>query len=109
MARKLILFSSVFLPITACACTTSVDTFQVEDEQELVSSARIELCGFETMMDRRGHYFWATQKITCEGAGLIRLTYNDGSTRECIVGYVTGLAQNHNYSALPNHCEAIVS
>ena len=106
MARKLIILRSGILPILACACTTSVDTFQVEDEQELVRSAKLELCGSETPMRRQGRYFWTTRRITCEGSGLIRLTYNDGSTRDCIVGYVTPPAdQNFTYRATAAGCE----
>ena len=109
MARKLIILSSGIMPIVACACTTSIDTFRVEDQQKLVRSAQIELCETETTMDRHGRYLWASQEITCEGSGLIRLTYNDGSTRDCVVGYVTSLHQSHNFRALPNRCEPLTS
>jgi hypothetical protein len=77
----------------------------LEDERELVRSAKIELCDSERMMDRQGRYFWATQEITCEGSGLIRLTYRDGSTHDCIVGYVTpGAHQNFTYQATNSGC-----
>ena len=57
-------------------------------------------------MDRRGRYFWATQGISCEGSGLIRLTYNDGSTHDCIVGYVTpGAEQGITYKATDVGCQ----
>jgi len=58
-------------------------------------------------MTRRGDHFAATHEITCEGSGLIRLTYNDGRIRECIVGYVTTMRQEWHFRATRDGCEAM--
>ena len=95
-----------FLTVTGCGCSTSSDTFRVDDAHGLVTSATIVVCGAETAMKRQGDHFAASHQITCEGSGRVRLSYQDGGTRECIVGYVTNLHQDWNFRASPAGCES---
>jgi hypothetical protein len=94
-----------FLTIIASGCSTSSDTFRVDDPEGLVTSATVAVCDAETAMTRNGDHFAATHEITCEGSGLIRLKYADGKTRECIVGYVTSMRQDWHFRATPDGCE----
>jgi hypothetical protein len=95
------------LAAAICACSTSWDTFHIQDAQHLVQSATVSICHDESVLARRGDDFRGQVKIDCEGAGFVRLAYKDGTIHDCPIGYVTSLHQDWNFRALPGGCQPV--
>jgi len=86
-------------------CTGAKNTFEIEDPRGLVSSATLRLCGSETPLAREADRLTLTRSIACEGDGEIRLVYEDGGSRHCIIGYVTPDAkQDWHFRADQSSC-----
>lgn len=94
------------LSLTALsACTQVENSFVVEDQQRSVETAKLVLCGSETLLRRRGDQLAVSKVVECEGNGWIELQYVSGNKYECIVGYVTpGAVQTFTYRATKNGC-----
>ena len=78
-------------PTLALAAYSSYqeNSFTIDDENGVVRSAQLVLCGASTPFKRQGKRFTVARQINCEGLGYIMLTDMDGSQRQCAVGYVT--------------------
>ncbi|RYG98092.1 MAG: hypothetical protein EON58_08155 [Alphaproteobacteria bacterium] len=100
--------SGTLLAFFACACSTSSDRFLVEDGQKLVASAKVVICGAETVMSRNGANLLASHPITCEGSGVVRLTYKNGAIHDCHVGYVSSFQQNWRFRTMATGCETVL-
>ena len=86
------------LALTACS-SYQENSFTIDDENGVVKSAQLVLCGISTPFKRQGNRFTVARQINCEGSGYIMLTDMDDSQRQCAVGYVTvGARQEFAYS-----------
>jgi hypothetical protein len=96
------------LLLFAAGCAREDNDFTVEDEQGLVRTAVLELCGKETPLQRDGRRLTVIRTIDCEGDGRIRLTYRTGEHPNCMIGYVTGGArQSFRFQASPSGCKPL--
>lgn len=98
----------ILLAFALTGCAGEENSFVVQDPNHLVQDATLRLCDSEHSLQRRGDLLTTKIRIACEGHGEIRLTYRDGTQRECPIGYVTSDAkQTWQFRAERASCELL--
>ena len=92
------------LALAGCSLFGEENSFTIEDENGVVTSAQLVLCGASTPFERQNGRFTAIRQIDCEGSGYIQLTDRDGDQRQCVVGYVTPAAEQ-NFTYQESECQ----
>lgn len=93
------------LLIASSSCARTENSFLVTDDNNIVQSAKLMLCGEEKQLRRRGERLTTNRIINCEGSGRIKLRYASGAEHDCLVGYVTpGLTQTFKFRATESGC-----
>jgi hypothetical protein len=86
----------------------SRNTFEVDDPNGLVRSATLRLCGSQTPLKRTATSFKLSRSIKCEADGDIALTYENGASQHCMIGYVTpNMPQDFRFRAEQSSCQPI--
>jgi len=100
--RKALLLCAVAL----VSCTGKSDTFTIADPNGLAKSAVLELDGHVQSLTRNSKRLSAVRQIRRDAHGRILITYADGRTVDCPIGYVTpGAAQRWDFRLTPTACE----
>jgi hypothetical protein len=80
---------SLGLTLLLAGCYDSKVTFQVVAEGGQARTAELFLCNSITEMKKVEGGFTEFREFGCEGAGLILVTYEDGTVIPCRISYVT--------------------
>jgi len=102
--RKAVLLCAIAL----ASCTGKSDTFTVGDPDRLAKSAVLQLDGHAQSLTRDRKRLSTARQITRDGHGRVLVTYMDGRTVDCPIGYVTpGAAQRWDFRLKPASCERL--
>lgn len=94
--------------VTACSGATGSVPFRVDVDEE-ITGGTLMLNGEAVPLERQGYENSYTAEWTkSDASGEIVVTYPDGATARCEIGYVThGMYKIQHYSVVARKCRAI--
>ena len=99
-------FALIAALLSACSPVRNDFAVDVSNAGGAVTAAGVSLCGGpEQALGRSGKRFAGSVPINCEGSGYVRVSFADGTTVDCPVGYVTSLETRWDFVVRGRFCK----